>query len=161
MAEHSGALAWRTAIGRKALSKPARWLGANGRLCGRLLDYGCGRGGDAERLDCASYDPHFRPDCPRGPFETIICNYVLNVIEDYAIRRTVLRDVSDLLADDGVAYFAVRTNKKDLRGLTRIGTWQGLILLDLPVVYKDSDTTIYEMRKGGAGCAMYSQTFPK
>jgi len=160
VAQHSGTMAYRTAITRRALSKPARWLDSNDLLVGRVLDYGCGRGGDTERLGCEGYDPHYRPDCPAGPFETVMCNFVLNVIEDYAIRRTILRDIADLLTETGYAFIAVRANKKDLKGLTRIGTWQGLITLDLPIVFKDSDTVVYAMTKADANCGMKAETFP-
>lgn len=144
----------KTAIARNKPSKPVRKLVAAGQIVGRTLDYGCGRGKDTEYLDCEGFDPYYRPELPVAPFATIVCNYVLNVIESDVTRREVLRDIDDLLADDGFAYIAVRANRKDLRGRTAIGTWQGLIVLDLPTAYKDSDTVIYVMRKGGSDCAM-------
>ena len=153
-------MAWRTATKRTKLSKPFRWLRSHGLLEGRVLDYGCGRGDDADALGCERYDPHFFPAQPVGPFDTIVCNYVLNVIEEDSIRRNVLIALDALLDEDGCAYIAVRTSKRDLKGLTRIGTWQGLIKLDLPVLYSDSSCTIYEFRRGDAvKCIMSADTF--
>jgi hypothetical protein len=135
-------------------------LKSNHLLVGRHLDYGCGRGDDADELGCERYDPHFSPVMPDGQFETITVNYVLNVIEEPEARMQVLRDVqSRLRPGSGRAYIAVRANKKDLKGLTSIGTWQGLITLDLPIVYKDSDSVIYELRPGHVGYTCRAETF--
>jgi 2-polyprenyl-3-methyl-5-hydroxy-6-metoxy-1,4-benzoquinol methylase len=96
---------------------------------------------------------------PHGQFDTIVCNYVLNVIESAEGRMQVLRDIQSRLAPGGRAYISVRANKKDLKGLTSIGTWQGLITLTLPIVYKDSDSVTYELRPGHAGYACRAKTF--
>ena len=47
---------YKTAKSRQTLSVPMRYL----RLClnGRLLDYGCGKGSDADALGMEKYDPH-------------------------------------------------------------------------------------------------------
>ena len=150
-----------TAISRRTLSKPARWLQDNGRLRGRTLDFGSGRGGDYGRLECEAYDPHHGPEMPVGPFETIMCNYVVNVIRNGGARRDILARISELLSDTGYAYIAVRTKRADLKGTTKRGTWQGLIELDLPIEYKDSDCTIYCMEKGQEACAMRVSIFPE
>jgi hypothetical protein len=157
---HSGKLSWRTAIKRSKLSKPAQVLQSAGWLEPRLLDYGCGRGDDADQLGCERYDPHFYPDHPTVTFTTIMCNYVLNVVECEYARRTILHDISGMLSPDGRAYIAVRINKKTLKGMTKIGTWQGLIVLDLPIVYKDSCSIIYAMNKDDLDCTKSAETFP-
>ena len=105
-------LTGRTAIARKSLSVPAKWLEEQGALGGRVLDFGCGRGGDVERLlemdyDIEGYDPVHGPPMPDGPFDTIMCNYVLNVV-DPDTEAEILRVISGLLSPDGVAYLAVR-----------------------------------------------------
>lgn len=155
----SADMAWRTATKRNKLSKPLRWLREQGLLEGRHLDYGCGRGDDADELGCERYDPHFSPVMPPGWFDTITCLYVLNVIESERSRLSVVRDIQSKLEDDGRAYISVRANRKDLKGLTSIGTWQGLVTLNLPIVYKDSDTVIYELRYDDPVCVAPAETF--
>jgi hypothetical protein len=151
-------VAYRTAIKRKVLSKPAARLASNGKLIGNLLDYGCGRGDDAALLDCAGYDPHYRPARPDGPFDTVMCNYVLNVIEDDSERRAVLHDIDSLLSPGGHAYITVRNDRKALKGRTSIGTWQGLVTLILPVVWSNAGYTTYLLRKGCSDCGMTATT---
>ena len=78
-----------TAIKRTDLSVPTRHLLQNNLLKGKILDYGCGFGYDTDELknrsfDIQGYDYYYRPDYPDSKFDTIICNYVLNVLEPYA-----------------------------------------------------------------------------
>lgn len=101
-----------TAIKRTDLSVPTRYLLGKGLLKGRILDFGCGFGYDTDELkrqglDIVGYDYYYRPDYPTGQFDTIICNYVLNVLEPYA-QAEVLMNVSNLLKPTGSAYYAVR-----------------------------------------------------
>ena len=108
----------KTAITRRTLSVPMKWLRSHGFLCTgeSILDFGCGRGGDVERLveqgyDVKGYDPNHRPEMPEGEFSTVTCNYVLNVID----RRTgldVLRQIRDRLTEGGQAYISVRRDIK-------------------------------------------------
>lgn len=151
--------AYRTAMKRSKLSRPAEHLLP--QLTGRVLDYGCGKGDDAKSVGCESYDPHYNPVVIKGRFDTIMCNYVLNVIESEGERRTVLSDINQYLETDGVAFITVRTDKKALCGRTGNGTWQGLIELDLPVEHKGSGFTIYRMEKGQNLCEMTATTFDK
>lgn len=97
---------YKTAKSRQALSVPMRYL----RLClnGRLLDYGCGKGSDADALGMEKYDPHWFPEEPKGKFQTITCNYVLNVIESPEERRSVEDRIIQLLAPGGLAFISVR-----------------------------------------------------
>lgn len=138
----------KTAIARTKISAPAKWLRDNGLLVGRVLDYGCGRGKDAEVLGCAGYDPYYRPEFPLGEFDTIMCNFVLNVIESADERREVIRDIILRLEVGGCAYITVRTDKASLNGTTKAGTWQGLIVLGLPVVHRGSGYIIYKAQAG-------------
>lgn len=96
----------KTAISRQALSVPMRFL--QDRLNGRKLDYGCGRGFDADELGMHGYDPHWFPERPRGKFQTVTCIYVLNVIADPEERRSVEDRIIQLLAPGGRAFIAVR-----------------------------------------------------
>ena len=139
--------AYRTAIKRTRPSAPMAKLAEKDLLQGRALDYGCGRGFDAEHFGMEKYDPHFAPERPTGRFDVITCNFVLNVIESPEERSAVLADIHDLLADGADAYITVRTDKKSLKGKTRIGTWQGAIKLDLPVVQRGSGFVTYQLRR--------------
>lgn len=101
-----------TAIKRTDLSVPTRYLLKHNLLKERILDYGCGFGFDTDELkrqghDITGYDYYYRPDFPEGKFDTIICNYVLNVLEPYA-QAEVMMNVTNLLKPQGAAYFAVR-----------------------------------------------------
>ena len=137
--------AYKTATARKKPSAPMVRLAADGRLVGRMLDYGSGRGFDAETYGMDRYDPHYYPDVPDGLFTTIFSNYVLNVIESAATRLQVMRDIQSRLAIGGRAYITVRTDKAALKGTTRTGSWQGHIVLALPVVSSGSGYVTYEL----------------
>lgn len=101
-----------TAIKRTDLSVPTRYLLQHNLLTGRILDFGCGYGYDTDELkrqghDIVGYDYYYRPDYPEGKFDTIICNYVLNVLEPYA-QAEVMMNVTNLLKPQGTAFYAVR-----------------------------------------------------
>lgn len=93
-----------TAIARSQLSVPARQCLIDGHLrpTDRILDYGCGRGGDVRslghmRLDAHGWDPFYEPnpDALR-PSDMVMLTYVLNVIEDPDERRRTLEDAWSL-----------------------------------------------------------------
>lgn len=151
--------AHKTAIKRNKLSAPARWLERAGYLQGRVLDYGCGKGDDTERLGCEGYDPYYQPERPVGPFDTIMCNFVLNVVESECERRAILTRIDTLLGEKGHAYITVRTDKSGLKGKKTTGTWQGLIALGLPIVRRGSGYVTYIMSKGHSDCDMSVVTF--
>jgi hypothetical protein len=122
----------RTAMTRSKPSLPMRELEEQGLLQGRMLDYGAGKGFDADRLGMEKYDPTFWPEAPEGSFDTITCNYVLNVVPPES-EDEILGHIEELLAPGGTAYIAVRRDvKRD--GLTGSGTYQRRVELDLPVL---------------------------
>jgi ATP adenylyltransferase len=101
---------------RKWPSYPTKQLLSMGLIQGRVLDFGCGTGIDAEflrkqRHDVAAYDPHYAPQYPTGQFDTILCHYVLNVLLPEE-QVQVLMAVSELLKPGGRAYFTVRRDIK-------------------------------------------------
>jgi hypothetical protein len=147
-------LAHKTAIKRKTPSRPARILRAMDLIKYPALDYGCGYGKDAEWLGCNGYDPYYHPTFAKRNYKTILCTYVLNVIECEHARREILHDIDGLLHHDGCAYISVRTNKNNLKGLSKRGTWRGRIILDLPIVYRCSGLIICCLRKGESNCRM-------
>lgn len=87
----------RAAIFRSNLSRPLRLAVEAGLLspgC-QVFDYGCGRGGDVERLremgyGVAGWDPYYQPDVPPRAAEIVNLGYVINVIENEAERREAL-----------------------------------------------------------------------
>ena len=105
-----------TAKERTSISFPTRWLKRNNLLQGEILDFGCGFGFDTDQLqkegyNIVGYDNYYRPKYPAKNFDTIICNYVLNVLEPEE-QAEVLMSVSELLKPTGTAYFTVRRDLK-------------------------------------------------
>lgn len=125
-----------------------RKLRDKGLLLGRVLDYGCGRGQDANRLGIDRYDPYYFPDLPTGPYDTITCNYVLNVIEDPKDRAEVVRMINLLLAPGGVAYLTVR---RDVKGevATSRGTWQSgnIVVKEGQSIWRNGRFETYAIRR--------------
>jgi hypothetical protein len=132
-----------TAIKRKTLSLPMAYLHQHQHIYPtclsllRSLDFGCGRGDDAEILGFAKYDPHYFPNSGWRCLEwdVITCNYVLNVIEDESERNDVLFAIQTMLAPDGVAFISVRRDVK-VTGRTKKGTYQCDVFLELPVLHE-------------------------
>lgn len=141
----------RSAIARKTPSAPMQALAQEGRLEGMKLDYGCGRGFDADHYDMHGFDPHFRPSEPGDLYDTITCNYVLNVVKDRETRLAILSDIQRRLAPEGQAYITVRADRKSLNGPTSIGTWQGDVREDLapffPLLRSTASYATYVMTK--------------
>ena len=134
----------RTAITRKKPSLRTRWLVKNDLIKGRVLDYGCGRGKDAETLKCEKYDPSWSPKLPKGKFDTIICVYVLNVVLE-KMEKKILKDIKNRLKKGGKAYFAVRRDNF-VRGFNNI-SFQRWSTPELDSINKTSSYEIYIMKK--------------
>ena len=140
-----------TAIGRADIPLPTNYLYLTRRLLGKVLDYGCGKCHEVNRRfvpNIEGWDPNHRPtDIGGRLYHTIICNYVLNVIESPQIRRAVLCDIDLHLEPEGKAYISVRNDiKTDYR--TKKGTWQGVIHLPYELVHKQSGYRMYAVKKG-------------
>ena len=87
----------KAAISRNDFSKPVRLALEAGLLNQNttFFDYGCGQGGDLERVgklgyESAGWDPYYRPDFPLVPADVVNLGYVINVIESQAERREAL-----------------------------------------------------------------------
>ena len=103
-----------------------------------VLDYGCGRGGDVERLKrmgitCGGYDPTFFPHTPRKPADVVNLGFVVNVIEKPRERVQVLKRAWSLAEHVLVVSARLEDESKDFRGehcgdgmLTGGGTFQKL-----------------------------------
>jgi len=139
-------LSHRTAIHRTSPSLPMKKLERMGLLKGDGLDFGCGKGFDAQHFGFDHYDPYFFPQEPVGPYTTITCTYVMNVIPK-AEEALVLDKIKRLLLPDGVAYITVRRDLDHDEIVTSKRTLQRLVYLDLPVLYENNKYCIYEMRK--------------
>lgn len=141
-----------TAISRRTVSKPMQAIATVVPIFfkrGTTLDYGCGRGYDADEFCMAKYDPHYFPVMPIGSFEMITCNYVLNVIESVVEKARVIRDIQAMLTDTGCAYITVRNDHRSLNGITSRGTWQDLTILSGCSVFKTcAGYTTYVVLKG-------------
>lgn len=143
-----------TAIKRTDLSVPARYLVEHGLLKGRILDFGCGWGYDTDELkrrgyDIVGYDNYYRNDYPEGKFDTILCVYVLNVLEPYAQAEVMMR-VSHLLSPHGTAYFAVRRDLSEegfrLHKIYQQYTYQCNVRLPFASVTCNKSFELYQYR---------------
>ena len=93
----------RTALTRSALSRPVRLALQDGVIADDLtvMDYGCGHGGDVDRLrargfDCVGWDPNHRQAGTRRRSDVVNLGYVVNVIENARERDDALRAAWDL-----------------------------------------------------------------
>ncbi|MDD4847171.1 MAG: bifunctional class I SAM-dependent methyltransferase/HIT family protein [Bacteroidales bacterium] len=143
-----------TAIARESLSFPTRWLKGKNLLCSEILDFGCGFGFDTDELqnqgyNIIGYDNYYRPDYPDKRFDTIVCNYVLNVLEPEE-QVEVLMSVSELLKPTGTAYFAVRRDLKTEGFRTHYvhkqPTYQCNVILPYKSIFQNENCEIYEYR---------------
>lgn len=143
----------KTAISRKGPSAPLKLILKKENISSPILDYGSGRGADSRHLSAlkynvTSYDPYWSPikiDNKNDFFETIICNYVLNVVCKKE-ESEILSDIKRLLSPDGLAYLAVRRDIK-AEGVTTKGL-QRNIKLNLPIFYeKKGSFCIYKVKK--------------
>lgn len=160
---------YKTAIQRKNLSTPMKFLLDEGLLNGqRMLDYGCGRGTDVDILvsvlrieSMDKYDPYWTSgffiqrfhdglqvnrNRRQVRYDLVTCNYVLNVLPKEEWQE-VLDAIHDCLDDNGIAYISVRNDKNNLKGVTKTGTYQTFVELDLPVVKRTSNFVLYKMEK--------------
>lgn len=103
-----------------------------------VFDYGCGRGGDIQRLreqgiPCDGWDPVHRPESPQTPAEVVNLGYVVNVIEDAEERAEVLRSSWALARKVLVVAARLEIDVRQAPGVslqdgfvTRLGTFQKL-----------------------------------
>lgn len=143
---------YNTAMSRKGPSAPLLSLEKMGLVKGDVLDYGCGRGADGKYLnskdistDC--YDPHWNPiSLKENCYDTILCTYVLNVLEEKADEEELFSSILRCLKPNGKAYLSVRRDIKK-EGITSRG-FQKNVALGLPVIKeKKNNYCIYELSK--------------
>jgi len=87
----------KAALKRQELSRPVR-ITLEANLFSPLttfFDYGCGYGGDVQRIRDRGYtssgwDPYYDPNAELTPADVVNLGYIINVIEDIAERRKAL-----------------------------------------------------------------------
>ncbi len=93
----------KAAIVRKELSRPVRLAKEAGLFTAGItfFDYGCGYGGDVERIakqgyQSSGWDPYYFPDNPLNNADLVNIGYVINVIEDLQERQKALQQAWEL-----------------------------------------------------------------
>lgn len=151
-----------TAIARKTLPVPVKWLLANELIHGHVLDYGCGKCKVLNShiirdkkgvLSITSYDPHYAPwepsfVLPKLRWDVILCTYVLCTLE-IGFEKPILEDIQSRLQDNGIAYITVRNDKpKGGYGTSSKGTFQRKVHLPyLPLFRLCPQYRIYLLTK--------------
>jgi len=141
-----------TAIKRKKISVPMRWLKERGIFDHQTknMDWGCGKGDDADMMGFFHrYDPHYFPEKPLHGhlFDIITCIYVLNVIPPGPKRNKIISEMQKYLKKEGRIYVAVRRDIKKPT-FTKRSTEQHPVTLRWPVLVENSDFCIYVITKG-------------
>lgn len=139
-----------TAVARKKPSAPLRYLSEHNLLVGDCLDYGSGRGFDADYYGMDKYDPYKAEwsNILLGTYkryDTIVCSYVLNVVP-MEVEYEILDNIQCLLKGDGTAYISVRRDFNRFHLSAK--TLQRKVVLQLESVYlKKNRFEIYRMSK--------------
>lgn len=130
----------KTAKNRKSPSLPLKLLLNKNLLYGDILDYGCGKGFDANYIKCDKYDPYYFPSYPTKLYDTIICIFVVNIIESDDDRNGVIQNIQNLLKNDGVAYICTHSDK-------RIKKNNYVINIDTECIYHHNSIRIFKIVK--------------
>ncbi|NJK49944.1 DNA phosphorothioation-associated putative methyltransferase [Candidatus Gracilibacteria bacterium] len=117
----------KAALVRKTLSRPVRLALEAGLFVpeATFFDYGCGYGGDRDRLaergyNAAGWDPYYHPDEPLIPSDIVNLGYVINVIEDLAQRQEALVKAWELTRQVLIVAAQVLIDDRD-RGVVAYG----------------------------------------
>ena len=110
-----------TAISRTNISVPTRMAIEKKFVKSVVYDWGCGKGKDTQLLNdmgipTIGYDPHYFPGTSPDKIDfsdinTILLNYVLNVIETRQERFEVLEQIHSFAQENTNVVIAVRSKK--------------------------------------------------
>lgn len=136
-----------SAPSRKKPSSVMKFLSSKGLLVGEMLDFGCGRGFDAEYYGMDKYDPNWGfASLPEKKYDTITCNWVLNLVEP-AEQEMIIQQIKSLLKPTGIAYITVlRGFKENYNCYITRGYMQRMIYLDLESLKKASRYQTYVLK---------------
>lgn len=136
-------IGWNSAISRKTMSKPTQWLLKNNLIKGKTLDFGCGKGKDADLLKCDRYDPYFFPNPPKNKYDTIICQYGLNILPPKKRIKTI-NQMKNLINKNGSIFITVRRDIKTIKK-GKGNTKQYPVYLNLRSIYHNANFEIYKV----------------
>ena len=116
----------KTAITRNKLSAPFKYIIDNYALSkdNYIIDYGCGKGVDVEILadkgyNIVGYDKHHNSsdmkDLDWSESDTVVLNYVLNVIPLYSLRVELLNDLKANMKEGAQLFLSVRRENEIVR----------------------------------------------
>lgn len=140
-----------TAKEREKISFPTNWLLRNDLIKGKVLDYGCGFGTDVMGLkkqgfDIIGYDKFYFNEYPTDKYDTILCHYVLNVLE-LTEQEQIIMEISQLLNKGGSAYITVRRDVKyegyRIHKIHKKKTFQRNVKLPFETVFLNEFCEIY------------------
>lgn len=138
------------AIKRKNPSKSSEILEKLKVLSDNVLDYGCGYGFDADYFKWDKYDPCYFDNYPNKQFQNIVCINVLNVVSK-RIRNEIIKNIQELLNDDGKAYLCVPRNIPIAGKYSNFERRpQNYVILTLNSIFKDKKIEIYELNKNSS-----------
>jgi len=129
-------LSYKTAIKRKTLSRPLKYLLKYGEIFKDdwILDYGCGRGDDVEWLESNGYDVRgWDPTWCKNTnymyrsYDVVLCTYVLNVVNKN-VRQQIIKRLKDLTHHRGSVYITVRRDLQNYHTISKNGTHQYKII---------------------------------
>ena len=135
------------AIKRKNPSRASEILEKLKLLSNDVLDFGCGYGFDADYYKWDKYDPYYFDNYPNKNYQNIVCINVLNVVSS-RIREEIIKNIQELLNDDGKAYLCVPRNipiEGKFSNFQRRP--QNYVILSLNSIYNDKKVEIYELEK--------------
>ena len=132
------------AIRRSTVSFGAGWLVKGGYVKGRVLDFGCGYGFEADHFGWEAFDPYYRQRHLEGKYDTIICNHVLNMLTRGS-REQSIRTIQGLLAPHGAAFLIVPRNIPVTGKVALRKRIQNYVVWTLPSLYQDKKLEIYRM----------------